>query len=101
MKIKPVWSKDLEGLTAYSYWNLARCANVILSNYDCLKIGHASFSTAQIFGPQLVAYQHSPIAEDEQKELRPSLTSSLVNSSFKDMEAKTKCFNSSLKKTKA
>lgn len=63
MKINPLWSKDLEEMTNYSYESLVKCSNIILSNYNNIKIGNEVLSVQQWFGLHIVSYEHVPLQE--------------------------------------
>lgn len=77
LKLNPIWSKDLEELTGYSYESLIKWSNIILSNYNNVKIGNVVLPVQQSFGLHIVSYEHVPL--QEVKEYSKDLSSASLN----------------------
>lgn len=52
LKIHPIWGEHMENTTKYSYLDLMKCMNLLLENYNNIKIGKDVKSTAEILGKQ-------------------------------------------------
>lgn len=49
---RPLWNEKYQKITSFTFNDLLKCANSILSNFNILKIGSASTRVIQVFGPQ-------------------------------------------------
>ena len=82
MKIQPLWNKNLEKMTNYSYDSLIKCSNIILSNYNNLKIGNAIYTVEKSFRPHLVKYEHSPLEDLRNLNKQLGIACSMAVSTF-------------------
>jgi hypothetical protein len=64
LKIHPVWSLELEQMTQYTYLDLLKCLQLLLSNYNEVKIGQGKFTTTDIFGTQPHIFEYSNKIDD-------------------------------------
>jgi hypothetical protein len=76
MNIQPVWCSALEKMTKYSYLDLHKCTNLLLENYNDVRIGRDLKKTSEILGVQPVPY--IPRLKDEN-----SFDSEILNDKFK------------------
>lgn len=57
MNIHPVWCPELEDITKYSHIDLLKCMNILLNNYNELKLGTNKVKTEIILGPNPKSYE--------------------------------------------
>lgn len=85
MNVNPLWSRELEEMTNYSYKSLLKWANIILSNYNNLKLGSIVLSVEKSFQPQIIKYEHTPLEDLDDIKKEIWVASSVAISSFDKM----------------
>jgi len=57
MNVQPIWWTQLETITSYTYIDLTKWVNLLLDNYNSIKINGKVFPVSEIFGRQPYAYK--------------------------------------------
>ena len=85
MNVNPLWSRELEKMTNYSYKSLLKWAHIILSNYNNLKLGSIVLSVEKSFRPQIIKYEHTPLEDLDGINKEIWVATSVAVSSFDKM----------------
>lgn len=88
-KKNPVWDENCLRITLKQQDTLIQCTNLLLSNYNLLKIGSATARVVQIFGPHLIEFDGSLISPPEEK-IEIDLKASTINLTQRDSVASTR-----------